>query len=284
VANLAPDCEFFVMLDSDILLAEHAIAAFCDISRRHPGVVVMGTTEWLPPLSLERIRRVIRKTGPQALRSEVPRGPVRKVKETHVGPELRLRTHPDLFSAGDEVRCSLQPEWALASNSGYPVELFERLGGFDESMTGYGYEDIELGVRAFAAGTGCVICPQIWSLHVWHKKVDPATCQLQKQRNIDYMLRKHGPLKAFDSKIDWSFWCHYHRLRGGRIVSVNGDLWAVNRTETHKLRLAGPEWIPRLGYSSTDEVAPPYPDSSLARAQDMGAARLTPLDRDRQAP
>ena len=274
-AALAPDCELLVVLDSDVLLAENGIRLYGDVSRRYPGAMVIGITDWLPPLSLDRIREIIRQSGLDGLRREVPPAPPRKIHGTYVGPELRLRTHPELFSSGAETRCPLQPGWALTLSSGYPVELFQRLGGFDESMTGYGYEDIELGVRASLARTDCVICPRNWSLHVWHAKPHPEFTQLEIQRNLDYMLRKHGPLEAFAERINWSCWWHYHRERGGRVVRMDGDLWVVNTSGSHKLRLSGPEWISRLGFSVGHD-ATSAPDA--VRALDMGPAALTLLD------
>jgi predicted glycosyltransferase involved in capsule biosynthesis len=81
----------------------------------------------------------------------------------------------------------LRPEWALPLNSGWPLTEYWRDGGFDESMQGYGYQDIELGARAARAGVTCRPRSDLWALHAWHPK--PSEAMLENQHNLDRYLR-----------------------------------------------------------------------------------------------
>ncbi len=282
VQQLPSECSLAVMLDSDALLAEDAVERFDGVHRHLPTAVVMGITDWMPPQALRRVRQVMRDVGLDPLRTEAHHGPARRIGWTYAGPELRLRMHSEIFAADTAVRCAVRPDWVLSSNTAFPVGLFEALGGFDANMTGYGYEDFELGLRLSAAGAECVVCPQIWSLHIWHRKRHPEMCRLESQRNLDYLLRKHrtqveSEWKSFEKRVDWSCWWHYHRCRGGKVVRVVDDLYAVSRTGTHRLRLDGPEWVARLGHRRVLEALDIW-TGMIAGTEDMGLARLTILD------
>jgi len=280
-ANLPASCTFMVMLDSDSLIEEHTIERFATLHQRHPRAVIMGMTEWLPPLSYSEIERIQHEQGTQALRSLVPAGPPHRVEGTFVGPELRMELEGNLFTDQTDDLRRLRPEWSLPLNSGYPLELFRELGGFDEGMVGYGYEDIELGVRAYNSEVQCLLYSEIWSLHIWHAKVDPQLRSFENQKNLDYLLRKHGAHEVLEREIDWAYWRHYHRQRGGRVIMVEGTLWAINQVGTHRLRLPKIEWVERLGFFLVQEVQQ-LEQREIEAAADMGTAAETAADESDQ--
>jgi hypothetical protein len=138
-ANLNPGTQLLLMLDTDLVLQPDAITMFAAAHARHPGRVLFGAVDWLPPTDRSEALSLVTAGQVDALRQRIP-GPLSaRVAGTFVGPELRS----DLFRlpAGEPV--PLRPQWALPLNSAWPLDLYWAIGGFDETMTGYGYQDME---------------------------------------------------------------------------------------------------------------------------------------------
>jgi peptidoglycan/xylan/chitin deacetylase (PgdA/CDA1 family)/GT2 family glycosyltransferase len=252
-ANLAQECTFMIMLDSDIIVSPTVIERYAQTHARYPTTVIMGTIEWLPPLERSDLSQLFEQ-GVDALRLKrlkVPTTP-RRIKGTFVGPDFRgwhLQRSSDALHP-------ISPELGWTGNVGYPLSVFRELEGFDEAIRGYGYDDVELGVRAHKQGIQSLFDTGMWSLHIWHPKVDWERMRTEEQSNLDYVLRKHGPIEHLERLCDWSYWRHYHRLRGGQLVSREQQLWAINLRGTQRLSLPSLDWIERLGFCSLEEVKP----------------------------
>jgi glycosyltransferase involved in cell wall biosynthesis len=263
-ANLDPGTGLLIMLDSDLILPPDAMARFATVHTHHPDHILLGLVEWLPPLHRAIVHTAITNGGLGQLRDLVPRQQPVRVRGTFTGPELR----GGLYDLGADHAVPLRPEWALPLNSGWPLDLYWRIGGFDEAMRGYGYQDMELGARATKAGARCLARPELWGLHVWHPK--PAKSMVENQRNLDFYLRRHGPNRIIETDVDWTLWWHYHAERGGTVVSHNGQLWVVNGAGDRRLGLPDPSWVRRLGHCG-HSVAEADP-AAVAGAKDCGAA------------
>jgi glycosyltransferase involved in cell wall biosynthesis len=263
-ANLNDQTRLLVMLDSDLILQPTAMAQFADAHGRHPGSVLLGLVEWLPSLSRDAVRRALAGDALDGLRQKVPRGQPVRVEGTFTGVELRA----GLYDADPDQPLALRPEWSLPLNSGWPLDLYWRIGGFDEAMRGYGYKDMEFGARAAKAGARCVAQPELWALHVWHPK--PPKSMTENQRNLDYFLRRHGPNQLIEVDVDWKLWWHYHAERNGTVVSDGQSLWAVNAARDSRLRLPNSSWIGILGHC--DHAVPQVGAADLAMITDRGTA------------
>lgn len=265
-ANLPPEATLLIMLDSDLILPPEAIAGFAAARERHPSEVLLGIVNWLPPLDNARIRVAVETGDLNPLLALVPPGPPRRVEGTFIGPELRAELC--VRAAGQAV--PLRPEWALPLNSAWPLAVYWSIGGFDETMTGYGYQDMDLGARAAAVGVACVACPDLLALHVWHPK--PRVAMIQNQVNLDRYLRRHGPNRVVEADVDWQLWWHYHADRGGVVARQDGRLWALSGDRRHRLALPDATWLRQLGHcAQADEKLPP---AVLEAAADHGAASL----------
>lgn len=240
-ANLPRNVALMLMLDTDLVLRPEAIALFAQAHAASPGSVVYGAVEWLPPQDSSEILDMVTRGRVEELRSRVPKGPPRRIEGTFAGPELR----EDLFTLAAGQPVALRPQWALPLNSAWPLDVFWAAGGFDEMMTGYGYQDMELGARAAETGARCVPCPDLWALHVWHPK--PARAMEENQRNLDRYLRRRGPNGVSEVDVDWSLWFHYHAERGGTVARSPEGLWAVSGDHRHRIELPDESWLPRLG-------------------------------------
>lgn len=243
-ANLDPSIRLLVMLDSDLIVPPDALERFSEIHLRHPDAAVIGAVEWLPPLAPDDLRTAVVEGRVEELRAQVPGAPTVRVEGTFVGPELR----PDMDSMGIDEEQQFLPEWIIPLNTAWPLALYWEAGGFDETMSGYGYQDLEFGARVAAVGARCVIRPDLWALHVWHSKA--ASAMWENQRNLDRYLRRHGPTPGIEGEIDWTLWPHYHAERGGTVVRDGEQLWAISRDRHHRLALPDSAWAARLGHSS----------------------------------
>lgn len=270
-ANLPDGTRVLLMLDTDLVLQPDAIALLEAAHAEHPGTVLCGAVEWLPPLEHDEILAMVTAGRVDELRRRVPSTQPARVDGTFTGPELRV----DLFSLPPRRPVPLRPQWALPLNSAWPLDLYWAAGGFDEAMTGYGYQDMELGERAAAVGAQCVPCPEMWALHVWHSK--PAKAMGENQRNLDLYLRRHGGNGVSEVDVDWSLWFHYHAERGGVIVRSAEGLWAVSGDQQHKIALPDESWLPRLGHCVHAGTTVPLAD--LIGMTSHGTARLAPMSR-----
>lgn len=105
---------------------------------------------------------------------------------------LRIETDPGLF-------------WSLAF--GVRRATFEALGGFDESFSGYGGEDTDLGFRARAAGVPLVFTGDACAFHQHHPVSDPPFEHLADiVRNAEVFRRKWGrwPMEGWLSDFERS--------------------------------------------------------------------------------
>jgi validoxylamine A glucosyltransferase len=262
-ANLRPETRLLVMLDSDLVLQRDAIAAFASVHVRHPERVLLGSVDWLPRLEKSIVLAAVAGDELIYLRQLVTRWHSLRVQGTFTGPELR----EGLYELDPDEAVPLRPEWALPLNSGWPLDLYWKIGGFDETMVGYGYQDMELGARAAASGVYCLPRPELWALHVWHPKRLQA--MVENQRNLDTYLRRHGPNRIIETDVDWTLWQHYHAERGGIVVRLGSQLWAVSGDRRHRLGLPDSRWLARLGNCDvSDEVRP----EDLKRLIDHGTA------------
>jgi glycosyltransferase involved in cell wall biosynthesis len=263
-ANLLPDTDLLLMLDSDLVLQPDSIALVAAAHARHPGRVLFGAVEWLPPMQRTEVFDLVATGRVDDLRARVPRARPVRVEGTFTGPELRT----DLYELPPDQPVPLRPQWALPLNSAWPLELYWAIGGFDETMTGYGYQDMEFGARAASAGANCVPCPQLWALHVWHTK--PPKAMHENQRNLDLYLRRHGPNGVSEVDIDWSLWFHYHAERSGSVVRSADGLCAISGDRRHRLALPDESWLVRLGHCA--HAASPTTAEELAAITDHGSA------------
>jgi GT2 family glycosyltransferase len=118
---------FVAIVDDDCLVAHDWLERMADRLRRHPGAIVTG-------------------------RVEAGRGEVNLALSTSREPAVQRRPR-------------LQFDRLVGGNMGLSVEVFEKVGGFDEHLTVRNAEDPEYAYRALRAGVPIVYAPDV---AVWH--------------------------------------------------------------------------------------------------------------------
>jgi GT2 family glycosyltransferase len=274
-ANAAPGTSLIIFMDSDVLLTRNAVKNLTSVHVRHPGAALFATVHWLPSLEPAHIAERIESHGADGLLELVPQSDAQRVEGTIVGPDARPKQTFSTCPVPREVE--LRPELALFTCAAVPLPVFREAGGFDENLRGYGYEDMEFGIRLAERGVRAVLLADVVALHVWHAKPDWPAQSLEAERNLDYVLRKHGLDATSDHWADWSIWWHYHADRGGRVIrGSDGRPWAVDRLNRFRLALPSDTWVSRLGH----EIAEPAAPGELERLHDAGEARPLSIERD----
>jgi len=118
-------------------------------------------------------------------------GPSYTHPASRVGPFMEAKELlPDLTVR--KVR-DLNPVHVITRNFSIDAAAFRAIGGFDETFTGYGWEDIELAMRLREIGVRFLWEPRAVT---WHHHVENLTSALRKQtesgRGAVYFWRKHG--------------------------------------------------------------------------------------------
>ncbi|MCS7235258.1 MAG: glycosyltransferase family 2 protein [Armatimonadota bacterium] len=153
---------------------------------RHPVVLFLDPDMWAEPQLLRAhaghygSRARVAVQGRRLLHPEAKVSPFMQSKE--LLPDLTRRR-----------RVNLSPYHTVMSNFSLRAEDLWAVGGFDERFRGYGWEDIEMGIRLHRAGVELHWEPEAFA---WHHHVESLEERLRKAReagaNAVYFWRKHG--------------------------------------------------------------------------------------------
>lgn len=92
-------------------------------------------------------------------------------------------------------RVAASPAYLDTANAGVERGALRRVGGFDEGFPGYGWEDVELGMRLKRLGLRRVFCPQAAVFHIQQPPEEEAIQGLLRKeearaRSAIYLYRK----------------------------------------------------------------------------------------------
>lgn len=143
---------------------------------------------------------------------EIQVASLEEYEQLRENPETRRTLHPDSRKRIDWL-------YFLTGNASVRREELERLGGFDESFTGYGHEDLELGYRLKQAGVELLYEPRAVNFH-WH----PVSYQEQRGRmelagrsTVRFVRKHHSkeiPLKLGMTPVSLTLHSLIRRLPG----------------------------------------------------------------------
>jgi GT2 family glycosyltransferase len=274
VRNAARSATHVVTLDADVVLEPNALNRLRRANIRHKEAAAFGVVNWLPPDARRSVAAALRRARGDMLRGLVPDTTPTRVEGTIVGPDPRPAEY---FAPADEAKPALlDPSLALNTFCAIPLGALDSIGGWDEALAGYGYEDMELGARLRRLRTAAVYVADAVGFHLWHPK-HWSRDRIDAERNLDYVLRRLGLDAISDAYADWTVWWHYHRERGGAVWSIDDRHYALNRRRTHALQLSDPAWIARLGFDDADVL--PAIEEDLDGIQVVGPPRDLPLAR-----
>jgi len=222
--------DLVVFMDDDRMAAPGFVAAHVaaagDDSRGVIGWKRRALTWWRPgilPIGEDDLLRLADRIGPTAqLREPIrllapgdlaadPEGALAELEKGGV----TLGDEPDNYHAiVDEYGTGLDGfrfGWALATTANLAVsrEAVRKVGGFDETFTGWGLEDTDLSYRLHRLGVRFSVSTEAVNFHQVHPLADPnpmiaqRIMRAQLMRNLDHFCRRHHALDAYLFRRRW---------------------------------------------------------------------------------
>ncbi len=101
-------------------------------------------------------------------------------------------------------------EFAQTCNIAYPVEVLERVDGFDEALPAPAGEDTDLALRARSTGVALTAVPDAKVFHSVDAYALPDAIKLNlKWRHLAFVIKRHPELRRhFTNRV---FWRRSHR-------------------------------------------------------------------------
>lgn len=191
--------DFFVFLDSDVVLCPGALAYYVEDWTNMANRVVAGLYHWLPPMEVTPEDLALR--FEELLAGELPQ---REVDEVSHNVGLDGRRH-FFRKCGPNKRFTAYARFlgCLTGNLGVPRKIYEDVGGFREDLPGG--VDGAFGMEVYRAGYTCSYDFRIEGGHLYHP------------RDTEYMEERHEEMRQ---KLDESY--HSDLSWMGRSMSI-GD-------------------------------------------------------------
>lgn len=249
IANIPHECSFFIILASDMCMAPDALEQMARLHQQHPQAVIITRLDWLPPKPHAEIEAAWDEQGFAGVANLVPNAPMDWLGQTLVGEETR--------ALRETATVELMDSNILHPVYGLPTTLFWEMGGYNEAMVGYGWQELEFAIRLEQRRVPMITTMEIGSLHIWHEKDSAIRDEVewQRQKNTAFILREYGAQPKPAHYRKWNYWRHYHKAQNGTVVYVtdaNAGLYVLNEPRTHILRLPHAGWLHALGFSMRD--------------------------------
>ena len=227
-----------IFLDADILLLDASIAAIKIAYATKPNVAYIGTrcAGRYDPLRMLLFTGVeIQETAQQSIQldflTELP-----SVRDSRVNLKTYTENLPEQ-----------KYYWIYYYSCCCTVlkELFNRLGGFDESYVGWGVEDIDLGYRISLTGTISFL-QDFRGIHIPHERT-LISAEQDNCRNLKRMLKK---IQRFDIEF-----IAVYRVSAEHLVKIKEVL---NRMQMLRLPVFRPEKEVNVLYINSVSLNAPY--------------------------
>ncbi len=184
-----------------------------DLARRRATCALTVVTQANSGLARARNAGISRAAGERIIFIDDDVLPLPNFVEEHLRAGAR---HPDAIVRGgaievEEIDDLPPPVWNIKNYSGNyfwttnvsaPLATIRAIGGFDESFSEYGWEDIDVGLRLRAAGVRALFHP---SALVYHVKPRPRAASVEKMiaqaraqaRTAVRLVRRHPNWRAY---------------------------------------------------------------------------------------
>jgi glycosyltransferase involved in cell wall biosynthesis len=169
--ELAPDCNYVWFLDGDLIFWPQILASYhAGLLQAAEDRVLIGPYDWLAPGVTETIV-------------------TRSARVEQYDPRwASFDAHPPSDVLVGDLGAALA---CFGGNLVWPVEAFERVGGFHPDLHHGRCEDGELGLRAASAGVPMSFVAHARAWHVWHPRDLPAI--LEKNRRDVPLINEWHP-------------------------------------------------------------------------------------------
>lgn len=120
-----------------------------------------------------------------------------------------------------------------ADNCSVSVENLRKVGAFDEAVSGWGFEDIELGYRLYKLGLKFMIC-DAWAVHLPHPRAPLLERMLENSQKWRHALEKHQSLEMEVFSVTESRYYDQTIIHAQRVAS-NIQVPNYSKSEYHSI-------------------------------------------------
>lgn len=242
---------YIILLDSDILLNPKALSYHKAIREKHPDIVVIGMYHFaennnLTERDLLSDYKMVEKLVPDR-KSSAPPSP---------GLDCRI----DAFTDNpDSIITKYDGLGFFGGNQCWPLDLFWKLGGYDENMPSGMGEDAELGQRMRLADVPVLQYQPVFGIHLPHER-NVEESQRLVQLSIKFIDKKYkiGTYAELTNpetdprEKNLSLW--YTKDYGAKVVKKDSDptVYAIDGTGKWYVGIPSPEWLNLLDFSFDD--------------------------------
>ena len=250
--NLRNKCDFLLFMDSDIVLPFDFLAVQNDLLCDRQ-MILIPRVDWLPPMNRQTIENAINNRDFTPLSGMITTDSLEMYCGTFVGKDTRMYMKNPLFVRDHNAWVKFDGNWLVSHCFFITSDAFFANKGFDMLFIGYGYEDIDFGLRCEKNGMKCFSSDKNIAFHVWHKKTNAIECEVQNQYNLNKLILKHGLTDKLRSEIKPEYWWHYSTLRNSKaICKKDGMYYIADEQEDNCLVVVLPGDILLLGFQDSD--------------------------------
>jgi len=174
-----------LFVDSDVMLNPTAIGHYINLHKANPDLIICGRYDWLPP-------QIIRPEDLHNSWEDVIEGKLPKMLTPGdpvgiIGPDPRAAREGWFDTL--TIRREFYGLQVYSGNLLVPKELYWKVGGFDEGITGHGAEDQEFGIRCQSQHVPIMFTELTRGYHIYHHR-DQLANQRSCWENARYIAKK----------------------------------------------------------------------------------------------
>lgn len=154
--------EIILFTDADIIAHRSLLEEHLSLHRKARGTVQPQGRGVIAQSGTPSAKSEATSTGPELVSvvgCEIRVGSLEDLSACQKNPEPCHMLHPP-------QRKKLFWLYFLTGNASVPREVLDRIGGFDESFQGYGWEDVEMGYRLYHAGIPILYNAKAYNYHL----------------------------------------------------------------------------------------------------------------------
>ncbi len=188
VSHVRPQTTHVWFIDSDVVLNPHAVEEARLLLIQHPGIVIAGRYDWMPPMRILPVD--LEERWGAFVAGELPPLAGQDDKFTGGHAVVGHHRHFDIRKTAqwDTGKILLCTGATLSGNLIVPRTAFSAVGGFDENIEGQG-QDCDFGKMLRRAEVQMMYSSTIIGYHLYHYR-DLKFCATSVKKTIAYMKEK----------------------------------------------------------------------------------------------
>ncbi len=174
--------DFFVFIDSDVILHPRALEHYAEDFEEDPDRVVLGSYDWLHPMKINVMD--VHKRCMDIIEERLPKLAIPQPQTHNIARDMRMKEFMEeaqyhaehrrlrVWRGTVQERRNIYPKFlsCFSGNIGYPAKIFWDIGGYDNRMQVGIHEDGASGLSLLMKGHGISFDGRIRGGHVYHDR------------------------------------------------------------------------------------------------------------------